>query len=309
MKKLLLLIFIVPFFGKAQYFSGEIVYEMKIIPKSDTIDLKKIIELKGGTTAKYIITSKRYKSTYFKKGEYQYSYTYDDETKRMYDDYADKSYVTFRDSQRANAEYFGSKILRDSTTIILGYTCYMVKTDSEFGKSKTYYSNDIKVNYSDFKGHKVGNWYNKLKEVDGAITLKTITEHENYFEIQEAIKIDKRKVKSDEFKLPDKPLAASFTALDSQIKMKKPTQEQIQCYQQKIGVVSKGKGEKFTSYISFLLQKDGEIKFIAPYEKDENGFYKVGIDVIKNCGFQFDPGKIQGKPIDSEVYFPIEFLK
>lgn len=309
MKKLLLAIFFIPLFVQAQYFSGEITYEIKIIPKSDTVDLKEVTDQQKGTTAKYLITAKRYKSSYFKDGEYTYSYTYDDETKRMYDDYADKPYLTFRDSGISNGEYSKSMIFKDSTTKVLGHMCYMVVSESEYGKSKTYYSDDIKVDYDDFEGHKVGNWYNKLKEVDGAISLKTITEHDTYFEIREAINIDERKVKKKEFKLPEKEVAASSTALDNQIEMKQPSQDQIRCYQQKVGSVSKMGGEKYICYISFILKKDGDIRFIEAYEEDDNGFYKVALDVVENCGFEFKPGKIAGKSVDSQVYFPIEFLK
>lgn len=309
MKKLLLAIFFIPLFVNAQYFSGEITYEIKIIPKSDTVNLKKVIEQKEGTTAKYLVTAKRYKSSYFKDGEYNYSYTYNDETKRMYDDYADKPYLTFRDSRKSNGEYSTSIIFKDSTTKILGHLCYMVISESEYGKSKTYYSDDIKVDYDGFEGHKVGNWYNKLKEVDGAISLKTITEHDSYIEIQEAINIDERKVKDKEFELPKKELAASFTALDNQIEMKQPSQDQIQCYQQKVGSVSKMGGEKYICYISFILKKDGQIKFVEAYEEDDGGLYKVALDVVENCGFEFNPGTIAGELFDSQVYFPIEFLK
>jgi len=309
MKKLLILTLIIPFFGHAQYFSGEITYEMKIVPKSDTVNLKEVIDMKHGTTASYLITAGHYKSTFLKDGKYNYSYTYDDETKRMFDDYTDKPYVTYRDSRKANFKYFGSQILKDSTAIILGHDCYMVVTESEYGTSKTYYSDDIKVDYSNFEGHKVGNWYNKLKEVDGAITLKTITEHESYFEIQEAIKIDERKVKIKEFELPKKPIAASYTALDKQVEMQQPSQEQIQCYQLKVGAVSNQEGKKVTSYVSFLLQKNGEIKYVEPYEEDKDELYKVALDVIKSCGFHFNPGMIAGEPVASQVYFSVEFLR
>ncbi len=309
LKIFLLFVYTLPLSLSAQFFSGEITYETKIIPKSDTLNLEEIMELKHGTIASYVITSKHYKSSYFKDGKYSYSYTYIDETKRMYDDYADKPYITYRDSRKVNFEYYGSQIFKDSTTTILGHECYMVATDSEYGKSKTYYSDKIKVDYSGFEGHQVGNWYNKLKEVDGAITMKTVTELETHYEIQEAVKIDRRKVKMKEFELPKKPIAASFTALDSNAEMRPPSDQQIQCYQQKTGEASKEGGEKFTSYVSFLLQKDGEIKFIEPYQKDPEGLYKAAVDIVENCGFQFSPGKIDGKSVDSQVFFPVEFLK
>ncbi len=309
MKKLLLLFLLIPTFGQAQYFSGEITYELKIIPKSDTVDLEEIISLKHGTTASYVITAKHYKSSYFKNGEYSYSYTYDDQTKRMFDDYSEQQYITYRDSRKANYEYHGSQVFRDSSLTILGHDSYMVLTDSEYGSSKTYYSDDIRVNYADFEGHKVGNWYNKLKEVNGAISLLTITDHETYYEIQEAVRIDKRDVKDIEFSLPDKPLAASFEALDQQVALLQPTQEQIQCYQEKVGAASIESGEKYASFVSFLVQKDGTLKFIEAYEKDDNGLYKVAVEIIKSCGFKFSPGIIDGEPVDSQAFFPIEFLR
>lgn len=309
MKKLVLLLIIFPVICYPQYFSGEITYQIEILPKSDTVDVKEIIDMKHGTQAKYVITSKKYKSTYFKNNEYNYSYTYDDKTKRMYDDYRDKPYVTFRDSQKGNFEYFGSNVYKDSIINVLGRDCYMVVTKSEYGTSRTYYSDDIRVNYSDFEGHQVGNWYNKLKEVNGAITLKTITEHDTYFEIQEAVKIMERNVDDNDFELPNKPVAAAFSALDSRVEMIQPTPEQIQCYQEKVSKASSKDGEKYICYMSFLLQKDGTIGYIEPYEKDDSGFYLVASDIIQNCGFQFQPGIINGQQVDSQVYFPVEFIK
>ncbi len=309
MNKFLLMILMIPFFGQAQYFSGEITYKMKIIPKSDTIDIDEIIRIKKGNTMSYIITEKRYKSTYYKDGQYNYSYTYDDQTKRMYDDYADQSYITYRDSRRSNVQHNSSEILKHSTATILGHDCYMVSSESDHGTTKTFYSNDIKVNYTDFEGHKVGNWYDELKEVDGSLTLKSVTEYDTYFQIQEAVNIRTRKVKAKEFGLPDKPIAASFSALDNQVEMKQPTKEQIECYQEKVRAVSRAEGKKFTCYISFLLQVDGKIRFVEPHEEDEDGFHMVAVDVIQNCGFQFTPGTIEGQPVDSQVYFPVEFLK
>ncbi|MEM7106805.1 MAG: hypothetical protein AAF519_01170 [Bacteroidota bacterium] len=309
MKTLFLLALGLPIIVQGQYFSGEIVYKMKIISKSDPNNLEKIKESKHETTASYLITSKHYKSTYYRDGNYSYSYTYDDETKRIYDDYSDKPYVTYRDSRKSNFEYRESQIFKDSTAKILDYDCYMVISESEYGRSKTYYSEKIRVNYSDFKGHKVGNWYNKLREVNGAIALKTVTEFESYIEIQEAVTIDKRKVRLKEFEIPKKPIAASFTALDNQAEMRPPSQQQIQCYQQKTNAVSKKGGEKYTSYVSFLLQKNGVIKFVEPYGEGPGEFHKVAIDIVKNCDLQFSPGKIGGKSVDSEIIFPVEFLK
>jgi len=298
-----------PIYAQAQYFSGEIVYDINIIPKSDTVDVKAIIDAQQGDVANYLITSKRYKSTYLKKGVYSYSYTYDDTTQRMIDDYLDRPYLTFRDARSTTIKFAGSEIHKDSTTTILGYDCYMVRSESSLGMTTTYYSDAIKVDYTDFEGHEVGNWYNKLKEVDGAITLKSITEYDNYYEVREAIKVDRRTIEDVEFELDDKPMAASYTALDESYDLKQPTQEQIQCYQEQVSAASKLDGTRYVVYVRFLLTADGTISFVEALEEDEGGLYKVAKEVVQNCGLEFIAGKIGGHSVDAEVYFPVEFLR
>ena len=309
MKKIVFAFMLLPLVINSQNFSGEITYQLKIIPKSDTIDLKNIIETKHGNISTYVITAKRYKSTYLKDGKYSYSYTYDDNTKRMYDDLLDKPYITYRDSRKANYQYYDAKIQKDSTTYVLGHESYMVLTKSDYGTMKTFYTDDFKVNPEDFEGHKIGDWYNKLKMVNGAISLKTITEFDSHYEVQEAIKIDEREVKPEEFLLPNKPVAASYSALDIPVSVEEPNKTQIDCYQDKVMKASIQGGKKFTSYISFLLEKDGSIKFIEPINKDKDELYKITIDIVEKCKFSFVPGQIEGKPVDSKVIFPVEFYR
>lgn len=309
MKKLLVLLLILPLFGFAQNFTGEIIYETRIIPKSDEVELQQLIEEKQGNTSSYLITDRQYKTTIFEKGEFSYSYTYDSETKRMYDERAEQPYLTYRDATNANNESYSSQIYKDSTTNILGHEAYLTYQESEYGKSKSYLSSELKVNYEKFEGHEVGNWYNHLKAHDGAMTLRTITEYDTYFEVSEAVSVKKRKVKPKEFKLPNKPIAASFSVLDQNANLNEPTQNQIQCYQNKVRNASKSGGEQYRVYVTFLLEQDGTIRFIDTVEKDEGDLYKVAIDVIKNCGFSFVPGKIKEEAVASQVVFPIDFLR
>lgn len=311
MLRLIPLIFLLmlPFLGQTQYFSGEITYEITYIPKSDSLNIEEIRDNDHGNVSTYLITSKHYKSTYYKEGNYTYSYTYDDSTKRMFDDYVTNFYVTFRDSRRSNGEYTKPAVYKDSLQTVLGRKSYLVVKESVRGKTRSYYSDDLKVNYADFKGHKVGNWYQELKAVDGAISLKSITEFPDYYEVRQAVKIDEREVEEREFKLPNKPVAASFSALDQKIEMNQPTEEVINCYREKVGAISKPEGKEYTVYLKFLVKKDGEIEFIEPVEEDESGFYKTAVDIILYCGIEFIPGKIDGVNVDAQMYFPIVFFK
>jgi hypothetical protein len=294
----------------AQSFSGLITYRITIIPKNNYSNLDEIIKSEHGEMATYLITSKYYKSSYFKNGKYSYSYTYHDESKRMYDDYSDRPYITFRDSRKANTKSYSTKIHKDSTFAISGHQCYVVTEESDHGKSRSYYSDDIKVNPEDFKGHEVGNWYKKLKEVNGAVLLKSVWEYDNYTRIQEAIKIENREVEKSEFDLPEgKEIVASASALDVKPELHRLSEKQLKCYRKKVESVSRPGGEKYTTYTTLLLNEKGKIEYIAPDEKDNNGFYKVAVEIFETCGIEFEPGKIDGKPVSSIIYFPVEFYK
>ncbi|MEM8892885.1 MAG: hypothetical protein AAGD28_33205 [Bacteroidota bacterium] len=293
----------------SQDFEGEIKYKIKRLPKVDTENFDNILDQQHGTSMTYLISKNRYKASHYKGGEFQYAYLYTGDQQKMYDIYADKEYISFRDSRRANYKYKSSTIFQDSTIDVLGHSCYMVLSKSEYGTSKTYYSEDIRINPENFEGHKVGNWYEKLKEVKGALSMKTITEKETYYEVREVVAITPRKVKDEEFALPQKPIAASYDALDKQADLSPPDPKAIRCYQKKISSASKAGGEKFTTYVSFFLNASGESQYFEVVEEDKDGFYEIAIDAVKNCGFEFTPGEIDGKAISSVVYFPVEFLR
>lgn len=293
-----------------QYFSGDIHYQLKIVPKSDTMNLDSLKATLTGEIAVYTITNNYYKSVYYKNDEFVYSYTYDDVSKRMFDEDANSEYITYRDSRRYNYKYNGSRVMKDSIEKVLDYNCFMVKYDSEYGKSKSFYSDQIKVDYSAFEGHKVGNWYERLKEVNGSIMLKTITEYDDYYKIREAIKIVPRTVQKEEFSIPyDKAVIASYSALDKQVELLVPTESQVDCYMSKVqsAVKNSSLGQPITVYLKMVVTENAEIKFIQPLEEYEPNIYKAAVDILENCSLSFTPGQINNEKVSSEAYFPINF--
>ncbi len=299
---------VVLFSLNAQDFSGEIVYKTTIIPKEGA-ELDEFVMEQHNRISKYIITSKRYQSTYYVGDTVNYSYTYDNDSKRMYDYHRDNSYVTYRDSRIANTDYYGSLVYRDSIVHVLGYECFVVESEADFRKTFTYYAKDLKIDYESFDGHLVGNWYEKLKEVDGSINLGYTTEHDDYYSKTEVLEVNRRKVKAKEFDLPDLPIAASYTVLTKPVDLTQPSNEAIQCYQTKLASASEieGRIEDYTAYIRFLVTKEGEVKFVSSVYEDEFGLNELAMDMVKNCGFTFSAGEIDGVKVDSEMYFPVEF--
>lgn len=297
----------------AQYFSGEIQYETEIIPKNKDVNVDSLWALKQGKTKTYLISDSFYKSTFYTNGKATYAYFYDNISKRMYDDYAERDYITYRDSRKANYEYYGSQIYRDSTEIILGLDCFMVKSESDYGKTRTFYSDEIRVNAASFEDHKVGNWHEKLKEVNGSLPIKTITEFEKHIEIQKAVKITPLELDQHDFEVPgEKIIVAAYTALDKRVELRQPSRTQLDRYQTLIreGVkdISLDK-DNYKSYVGFVVTRKGELQFIEALEQDPHGLYKIAERAIRECGFEFIPGKIDGRKVSSLAYFPVEFKK
>lgn len=293
---------------QAQYFSGEIVYKTIIIPKEGA-ELDEFVLEQDGRINRYLITNKRYQSTYYVADTVSYSYTYDNDTKRMYDYNRDNPYITYRDSRIANTDYYGSLIHRDSSLQVLDYECFVVESEADFRKTFTYYADDVKIDFESFDGHLVGNWYERLKEVDGCINLGSITEFDDYYLKTEVLEVIDRKVKKKEFDLPDLPVAASYAVLTKPVDLVQPTQEAIQCYQAKLKEASeiKGRSESYTSYVSFVVTKEGEMKYVSSVQDDAFGLDKMAVEMIRDCGFSFTAGEVNGEKVDSETFFPVEF--
>lgn len=297
----------------AQHFSGTITYKTTIEPKNNTIDMATIENNSPpGKTKYYTITDGFYKSVYKEDNTFTYSYTYHDSTKLMYDDYADRPYITYRDSRKATTGSIISKINRDTVVTYLDLPCFVVTAVAEDYISTRLYSDKVRVNYTTFEGHAVGNWYNQLKELEGAISLKTITKYEDYTEITEAVAIDRRPVALDEFALPaDKPVVASYAALEEKVNLGQPTQEQIDCYRKKLLEGQKLKpnntAQGIETYVRFILKANGTKELIEAYQPDPYGLHEVAIDIVKTCDLPFTPGKIDDQNVDTDVIFPIEF--
>lgn len=296
------------FSTSAQYFSGEITFKTTIVPKGD-VELDSTVTKQDGQISIYTIKAGRYKNAYLEDGEESYSYTYNNKGKRMYDVRKGEKYITYRDSRRGNSVNKSTTVHRDSVATILGYPCYLVHRDADYGYVRTYYSDSVRVDYESFQQHAVGSWYKELKKVNGSVTIKSIIEYETYTSIKEAIKIVRREVPDEEFALPELPTVASYQALDARVQLSPLSEAQIDCYQKALKRASKIKGsdEIHTTYMNFVVTESDQIKFVDVFNPDEFGYDVIAAEIMETCGLQFKAGKIGGVPVSSEVFFPIEF--
>ncbi|GAB5527844.1 MAG: hypothetical protein Roseis2KO_57160 [Roseivirga sp.] len=294
----------------AQNFSGEITKKTTIIARQEGLDTDSILNEKFGDTSVYLITDGYYKSSYLKNGEMTYGYTYHKGEDKIFDENAEDPYITYRDVRKPNSTESNRQVFRDSTIEVMGYKCFLVKSEYEDHTTHSYYTDELKVKYDNFEGHTIANWYEHLKELDGAQLLKVVSEYASYTEVSEAIKVDVRDVAISEFDLPnDKPVVASYQALDEEVGMKEVTTAMATCYNEKISAVSSSKPDatENTVYISLIVTEDGSMEYLKAVEEDANGFHKVALDIVQNCGLKLVPGKIDGKAVASQTYFPITF--
>ncbi|MBO6525360.1 MAG: hypothetical protein JJ971_16140 [Balneolaceae bacterium] len=292
-------------------FSGEIVYKTIIKPKTEALNVDSLMQSLQGDETRYIINDSLYKSSYYSDGEFTYSFTYDSKTKRMYDYRTGMQYVTYRDSRAPNETELDIKINRDSVISILGYKAYQTINNTYDYSTTTYYSDAIRIKYSAFEDHNVGHWYERLQLTNGAISLKSITYKETHLEILEAVEVKHRELKPEEFELPEGlPVIASYSVLDEQVELISPTPNQIRCYQSKIAAapdIYENEDREFTSYVAFLVTKQGKAKFAYAAEVDDYGLSKIAVDIIETCNLNFRPGKKNGVIIESESFLPVYF--
>lgn len=296
-----------PLAADAQFFSGELSYKKRIIAKTPTFNADSATNADLGTEMTYLITRHFYKSVYFKEGKEVYSYTYHDDAKRLYDEYADTEYITYRDSRKGNTSMIRSRVYKDSVRMVAGHPCFMTEAIYENYILKTYYATDIKIDPESYKGHEVGNWYNSIREVGGALSLMSISEYTDRVEILEVVKITPRPLTSTDFKIPpNKLVVASAVALDRRVQMQSPSLATQACFEKKFEEAP-ATDKEIVSYVTFIVSDQGVVSHITPYEEDEYGYYEIAVDIISSCGLEFNPGEIAGEPVSSLVYFPVSF--
>jgi hypothetical protein len=268
------------------------------------------MDLQTGTSSVYLITDKYYKSTSFRNGSETFVSVYHDESKRIYDSDPERNYCAYRDARKPDGLPMRTKVFRDSISTIAGLKCFMVENRYSEHTSKTYYSSFLKINPESFKDHLADRWYQKIKEVDGALNLKTVTYYDDYIKVEEVVKIIPRDVSKNEFNLPaNKPVYASNNTLDKPVLVKPPGQHVIDCYRDQLMTTPSpfGGTRSYTSYVRFVVTSEGKVESINPVRRDEHELYKIAMNIVSTCGLEFIPGGIAGEKVSAEVYFPVEF--
>ena len=290
-----------------QNFSGEILYEEFNSNKDEDYN-SRLGSSENKATSIYLISDEAYKFSQFENDTFKLSYTYDPQTKNLIDEDPNLSYLTFRSSKRSYSKPKNVTILEDSLINILGYSCFPVVLEYKDRTTTKYFSEDVRIKINAFEGHNLGYWYQCLELTEGGISLRSISVFPTKTSITNAIRITERKIKKEEFKIPEsKRLVASGYDLEKPPKLYQPNEDQLKCYRTKLLYGQSLVDKETTSIAVFIVTKSGEKEEIKFINSEHKGLDEVTLDILNNCGLSIIPGEMNDEHIDATYYFPVKY--
>jgi hypothetical protein len=197
MKRLILLMLIVPICCFSQVFEGEIIYQN--IYKSKNAQLKdEQLGIMMGTTQNYYFKGDNYKSVL--NGQVLQWQLYLSQDKKLYSKMSNSETVFWNDVNIQGDEIL-SAVINKNVTTILGYKCDELILTCKSGIQKYYYNSKLNIEANKFVNHKLGNWYDFVSR-SNALPLKTIIENAQFTLISIAVEIKPMKLEAYFFKLP-----------------------------------------------------------------------------------------------------------
>jgi hypothetical protein len=197
MKNLLLFFLLLPQLLVAQtsYFSGKIVYDYQFLNPDSGEDITEKMSSIYGSEQHYYIHHDSYKA-FDEKNNFGQLYNGSD-NKYYYLNPNTKDVMEIEASIQTSE--IASISHTDKTASILGRNCkqLIIRTNTE--ETVYFYSDEIKVNPSNFSGHKLGDWSEYLKASNGSLPLKYIVKTENFTWVSTAVSVEEMDLTKDDF--------------------------------------------------------------------------------------------------------------
>lgn len=308
MKYHLILLFIFIFNLTQAQFSGKIVYEFEYQTTNNQA-INNVIDGVIIDSVAYFINKNSYKSLSYSQGEIVEEYVYDPASKKMLFSMGNRPYYLYLQTDLEKfKEETKLKIKRKEKEDILGYSAY--KTVNTSSGEINYYADEITIDASNFSSHYFMQWNDILKQTNGGIPLKTITQHKGYTEIKTAIKIEKKASEKLDFSFDEtKMQIAAYNNLDEVIEFPELNDVSLWCYQAQVEKQSHQliDGKDYQLVLRFVIHPDQSISHVEIEESDYEYLNETAKSIIETCDLGFEAGKINGESVSSEIYYPINF--
>lgn len=289
-------------------FSGKITYHLDYqTAENETIE--EVLNQPKIDSIHYFVNAKTYHSKSFSKGEVVEEYVYDAASKKMLFSMGNRPYYLYlqTDLQKFNSPL---QIMVESskTERILGYEAY--RTVNQKTREVNYYSKDLQIDYANFADHHFMQWNQLLHQVEGSIPLKSSKRYPGYIETKTAVKVEPMTPSEMNFEIDSSKMqVAAYDNLDEVIDFPELKGSSFWCYQAQVESKSSQliDGKDYQLLLRFVIHPDQSITHIEIEESEYDYLNETAKRIIETCDLGFEPGKINGEWVSSEIYYPINF--
>lgn len=289
-------------------FTGKIVYQYEYQNHSNKAIEEQLNHPKIDSLS-YAVHKSEYQSVSYSNGEIVETYVYDPASKKMLFSMGNRPYYLYL---QTDLDKFDSAVQlefdQNQTEEILGYSAY--KTLNPSTGEINYYAKDIQIDARNFSKHYFMQWNQILKQTNGSLPLKTITRYNGYTEIKTTIRVEPQTEEEMDFSFDERKMqVAAYNNLDEVIDFPELKGQGFWCYQ---AIVDKHSNrliyeKDYQLVLRFVIHPDASITHVEIEESEYEYLNEAAKRIIKTCDLGFEPGKINGKPVSSEIYYPINF--
>ena len=289
-------------------FSGKITYKFEYDnPTSQKLELQLRDVVREN--AVYSINGLGYHSVSYTEGEIYEEYVYDSASKRMLFSMGERPYYLYlqTDLQKFKVDK-AHNIQSDEQEVILGYTAY--KAVNLHTGEINYFSKDLQIETDEYQSHYFSQWNKIMKETNGSIPLKSISKQNGVSIAKTATKIETIPVEQLAFHIDEsKEQVAAYNNLDEVIAFPELNGNKMWCYQSIVERQSNKliDGKDYQITLRFVVQQDDSISHIEIVESEYSYLNEAAKQIIATCDLGFKAGKINGNPVSSEIYYPVNF--
>ena len=289
-------------------FSGKITYEFEY-ENPTSQNLESLLQDVKIDSILYYVSHKAYKSVCYADGKVYEEYVYDAASKRMLFSMGNRPYYLYL--QTDLEKFTASEVLQiepKDRIEILGNSAY--KTINLYTGEISYFSDAIQIDYAEFNAHYFMQWNRILKETNGSIPLKSISQQNGVCIVKTATKIEEIPADEIDFSFnKSQEQVAAYNNLDEVIEFPELKGSGFWCYQAEVEKHSSKliDGKDYQLTLRFVVHPYGKITHVEVEKSEYDYLNEAAKHIIQNCDLGFKAGKINGNAVSSEIFYPINF--
>lgn len=278
----------------------EVVYEFEIISKVKNPDLSILPEILPGDELTCYFGDKDMKAVLTNEGKEVLNYYYSSENSALYEMRGSKKYGVIFLADKSVSSTLEKTGKYD---VVADKRCY-VGNDGDEPKVELKYSPEVKIKF-DLPFYDYSNSQNFwLLATERQIIMEKKFEFPTFYLIQRAKKITPLAKEKADLLVPEMEFYYSQESVDQPFELTDPSST-FDCLFKKIKK-PKELNEEVTVYVEFILESDGNIKYIDSFTPVAYDLHKKTVKAFTGCKPKLKPATINNQSVSSLCYFPVK---